>query len=114
MPMKKLRISLIIILAIACLSFASYYKFGSINFPKVVQAIALVNTNSKDYVVVQDGTKKVIIAKGDGSYSFIKYINSVGYNVVDQLGSIYTIEKDGIKKDVYVSVHSYCSLWRWI
>lgn len=108
--MKKFKKCRIIVLVIIFLSLLSYWKFGSINFPKVAWAIVQVNTTDTEYVVVKGGAKKVIIARGD---TLKKYATSTGYKVVDQVGSLYTIEKDGEKESVLVSGRSYCSLWRW-
>lgn len=122
-------ISLIIIIVIALL-FTCQIKFGSINIPRIVYAIVTVNTDKNDYVIIKDlksnkitnkdsnkrffsNPKKVIIATPNENYKLNDYTKENGYNITDEQGSLFTIEKDGKSEEVDVSIIGYYSLWKW-
>lgn len=120
----------VISLIIIALLFTCQVKFGSINIPRIVYAIVTVNTDKNDYVIIKDlksnkitnkgsakrffaHPKKVIIATPNKNYKLNDYAKENGYNITDEQGSLFIIEKDGTSEEVDVSIIGYYSLWKW-
>lgn len=121
-------------LIIMCsLLFISQIKFGSINIPRIIYATIAVNTSENEYFVIKDynshknasdsnsketffaSPRKVIIATPNNNYNFSDYVESIGYNIVEeeQYGSKIVIEKGNNKEEVFISTNRYYSLWQW-
>lgn len=95
--------------------FVSYVKFNSINLPKIVYAVVVVSSGSEDYVVIRGNYKKVIIADPNDPDAFYKYLETNGYTELEEerMGSMHTVEKDGVTELVHVNGNAYYRLWQW-
>lgn len=80
--------------------FVSFVKFNSVNLPKIVYAVVAVSSGNKEYVVICENHKKIIIADPNDPDAFYKYLESLGYTELEeeQMGGIHVIEKDGEKE----------------
>lgn len=104
------------------LSFVVYFtivsgiKFGVVNpIASGIGVIQIIAFNTK-YVEIQS-SPRVIIAKPNNSWQlFIKTIKSEGYTYLEneQMGSICTIRKGGVKEAVIFSTNEYYSKWSWV
>lgn len=123
----------LILMLLCSLLFVSQIKFGSINIPRIIYATIAVNTSENEYFVIKDynsrknasdsnsketffaSPKKVIIATPNNNYNFSDYVESIGYNIVEeeQYGSKIVIEKGNNKEEVFISTNQYYSLWQW-
>lgn len=128
---KLIIIILLLFILICSLLFFSQIKFGSINIPRIIYATIVVNNSDNKYYIIKDDNshknasesnskktffaspKKVIIATPNNNYGFNDYVETNGYNVLEQFGSQVTIEKDGKKDIVYIESNQYYSLWQW-
>ncbi len=115
------------------LLFISQIKFGSINIPRIIYATIAVNNSENEYFIIKDDNlnkktsggnskeiffaspKKVIIATPNNNYNFSDYVESIGYNIVEeeQYGSKIVIEKGNNKEEVFILSNKYYSLWQW-
>ncbi|MEG0570586.1 MAG: hypothetical protein RR497_02965 [Oscillospiraceae bacterium] len=116
---KKVRIAIISVVLIAILtitaSLFSMAKFKTANFVASGLGVIRVMASDTKYVQIQSNPR-IIIAKPDNAMKlFLETIESEGYTLLEdeQMGSMYTIEKDGIKESVSFSVNSYFSKWIW-
>ena len=107
--------ALLCVCLITAALFVSYVKFNSINLPKIVYAVAAVSSGSEDYVVIRGNYKKVIIADPNDPDAFYKYLEANGYKELEEerMGSMHTVEKDGVKELVHVHGNAYYRLWLW-
>ena len=115
---KKMTAALAALLCVCLITaalFVSYVKLNSINLPKIVYAVAAVSSGSEDYVVIRGNYKKVIIADPNDPDAFNKYLEANGYKELEEerMGSMHTVEKDGVKELVHVHGNAYYSLFLW-
>ena len=117
--------STVAVLTLALLFF-SQIKFGSVNIPRIIYSVYVVNNRDEKYCVIKDDSsresngaesvfaspKKVIMAT-PGNYNFSDYVEANGYSVVNRFGSEVTVEKDGKIEVVYVQTNKYYRLWQW-
>ena len=130
----KLTISISLIFILLCSAmFIFQIKFGSINIPRIIYAVISVNISDNNFVVVKDvnsnkkssdsnseevffaSPKKVIIATPNINYNFSDYVESIGYNILEdkQFGGKIVIEKDGNEEEVFISSNRYYDMWKW-
>lgn len=123
----------LILILMCSLLFVFQIKFGSINIPRIIYATITVNNGKNDYFIVKDNNpnnktsgsnskevffanpKKVIIATPNNNYNFSDYVESIGYNIIEneQYGSKIVIENNNNKEEVFISTNQYYSLWQW-
>lgn len=94
--------------------FISYAKFSTINLPKVSISVMRLVCGESDCIEI-NSSPKVILAKPSQEF-FESFLANEGYSIVEkeQLGGIYTIEKDGIYEQVAFSINRYYSRWQWM
>lgn len=124
---KKSKIIIIMsvfIIMICSVFCVSLMNFGSINIPKIASAIINVNNDKSNYVVVKEKSannkkenlfsipKKSIIATPNKDFTITDYANENGYKIIDQMGSQFTLSKDGEIEEAYCpSANQYFALW---
>lgn len=98
----------ILVVCLICAGlFTSLVKLGSANVPRILYAIAAVNSNESDFIIVKDNghagddtkiddffalpNKVIVAAEG---YTVYDFAEDEGYEITDQLGSCYRLEKD--------------------
>ena len=119
MKIKKGVTAVLAVIACICLIVTamlfSYVKFNSFNLPKIIYAVTAISIGSEDYVVIRENHKRVIIADPNDPDVFNKYLEANGYAELEaeQMGSMHTIEKNGEKEVVELSVNGYYRLWIW-
>ena len=112
--MKIIRnVMIIAIIFIISGCFISYAKFGNANFPKTFISLIRIVCNEDDYIKVKS-TPKVIVAKPSQAL-FENFLANEGYRILedDQLGSVYTVEKQGVQEQISFSINRYYSKWIW-
>lgn len=75
--------------------------------------ITLLN---EQYVELSEYPNKIVISSPKNSQTlFEEYLTSHNYDIIGdkQLGSCYTISKNGVEEQVYFSVNKYYSKWVW-
>ena len=107
-----------LIVLVLCVSMiVSLTKFGTLNFPKVIQAIRSISSGQSDYVEIKAPPSGIVLASPERSMEVFKaYLNENGYVIVEdeQLGAVFVIAKGEEREKVVFSVNGYYSLWRWI
>ena len=107
----------IFIVLVLCVSMlVSVSKFGTVNFPKVIQALQAISNGESDYVEIKDAPSRIVLASPERSMEVFKaYLNENGYVIVEdeQLGAVFVIAKGEEREKVVFSVNGYYSLWRW-
>lgn len=108
----------IFIVLVLCVSMiVSVSKFGTVNFPKVIQALQAISNGESNYVEIKDSPSRIVLASPERSMEVFKaYLNENGYVIVEdeQLGAVFVIAKGEEREKVVFSVNGYYSLWRWI
>lgn len=116
---KKNKIILIgvlclLLLVVSMLSFVTYVKFNTINFPKVAISLSSITFGEKTYVELKNQPNRVILATSKDSLQvFTDFLINEGYTIIEKLGSLHVIEKNGNKEYVHFSVNGYYSKWVW-
>ena len=115
--MKSCRKLIVVSLAIfLVLSMLCFMKLGSFNLLRTGFGLARV-TLSKDAVVqIASIPDKVYLVSPDDGYAVFKsWLEGEGYELLEceQMGSQFTVERDGVRETVYWSANGYYHKWVW-
>lgn len=102
--------SVAILTIIVLISFVSFDKFGTFNFVRAGIGFAQIQLSDAEYIEISDSPRVVLTKDYD---SFFKVIGDEGYEYIEQMGSIHTIEKDGKTELVSSRSNGYFTRWTW-
>lgn len=105
------------VLVLLGLSAFSFTKFGTINFPKVANALISISQGDNEYVEIKSAPHKIILASPENAMQlFVKYMSEQGYTILadEQLGGLIIVSLNGQKETVAFSINRYYSKWEWI
>lgn len=108
--MKNFIIFIAAVAVIIAACFVSFDKFGTFNFIKGGIGFARIALTDTDYVEIQK-SPRIVLTKN--TEVFFDKIEDEGYEYVEQMGSIHTIEKDGKSENVSSHVNGYFTRWTW-
>ena len=104
------------VLLILCLLLGSYAAFGTANFIRVTGALVSLSKGDAGHYEISAAPNRLVIAGPDNAYAYmVETLEAEGYIIheEDQMGSMITISKDGIRENLLFSVNGNYSLWRW-
>lgn len=98
------------LIIIVLISFVSFDKFGTFNFVRAGIGFVQIQLSDAEYIEISDSPRVVLTKNYD---SFFKMIENEGYEYVEQMGSMHTIEKDSKTELVSSRSNGYFTRWTW-
>lgn len=110
---KEIIIGGIAVFLIIASCFVSYDKFRTFNPIKAGIGFAKIWIFNEDYAEVSKSPRVILTSPENSKEIFEEIIESEGYEYVEQMGSVHSVEKNGETENVNSNINKYFARWSW-
>ena len=105
------------VLLILCVLLSCFYAFETLDIISVSKGLHAVSSGETSHYEISSAPNRLVIAGPDNAYAYmVETLEAEGYVIheEDQMGSMITISKGGIRENLIFSVNGNYSLWKWM